>query len=89
MMKEVMIPDIYWGNEFWCIKELVNLGDLEKTLKYADGSIKNIIVDLKQEGNIERIIEDIFNKYKWLDKLLIKDKKGLVGVYKNKRYTDR
>lgn len=83
-MLEVMIPDIYWNNEYWCIKNLKSITELEDLLKYVDGSVKNLIVNVKFAIDVEKDMEIIFNKFKWIDKILVKKQNKLVGIYKRK-----
>lgn len=80
-MLEVMIADIYWDNEYWCIKKVDSIKDLKRVLKYADGSVKNIIVDLKDCDDIKDTVETLFREFIWIDKVLIKEQKNLIGIY--------
>lgn len=80
-MVRAMIPDIYWDGEYWCLLRLNRMKDLQQRIKYSDGSVNSLIVDLKDEQDYERYISYNFDENKWLKRLLIKHDKKLLGVY--------
>lgn len=81
-MIEKMIPDLYWDNEYWCIRKIDSLDEAKIFLEICDGSIKNVLIICDKCENLDENISQLFNKVKWLDKLIIKKGNQLVGIYK-------
>lgn len=81
-MIETMIPDLYWDNESWSIRNVNSLKDAKKVLKFCDGSVKNIIIDCKEIYKVQDSINELFDEINWINKILIKNNDKLVGIYK-------
>lgn len=80
-MIEKMIPDLYWDNEYWSIRKIDSLDEAKNLLEICDGSIKNVLIISDICKNVDENISQLFNKVKWLDKLIIKKGNQLVGIY--------
>ena len=81
-MIEVMIPDIFWNNDPWCIRRIKSIDELNKTIQCADGRVQNIIVIVESDKNLKGGLRDVFKKYAWLEKVLVKKQDTLLGIYR-------
>lgn len=81
-MIEKMIPDLFWDNEYWSIRKIGTLDEAKDLLEICDGSIKNVLIICDKCKNVDENISQLFNKVKWIDKLIIKKGNQLVGIYK-------
>lgn len=81
-MLEIMIPSFkYEGNDY-VIKKIKDIKSLDFAIKFCDGSVNNIFVDADICDDYETILDDVFEKYKWLNRIIIKSKDSLIGVFK-------
>lgn len=80
-MIEKMIPDLYWDDEYWSIKKIGSLDEAKNLLEICDGSIENVLIICDKCKNVEENIGQLFDKVKWLDKLIIKKGNQLIGIY--------
>lgn len=79
-MIEVMVPSMLWDNEEWIIRNIKNPSDSLSNLKYCDGQVKNIIFDVENMKNYKIAVEDLFDTYSWIDKVIFM-KKDNVKVF--------
>lgn len=83
-MKEVMIPTFKWNGEYWCVKKEKNIKNINNLIKYCDGNISNLLIDVDDSNNCYAEINKIFSRCKWLNKVVVKNKELLVGYYVRK-----
>ena len=80
-MLEIMIPTFnYEGNDY-VIKKIKNIKSLYSVIKFCDGIVNNIFVDVEVCEDYKSIVDEAFKKYKWLNKLIIKKKESLIGIF--------
>ncbi len=73
-MLETMIPTFnYEGNDY-VIKKIKSIKSLDSMIKFCDGSVNNIFVDVEVCEDYKSIVDEAFKKYKLLNKLIIKNK---------------
>ena len=81
-MVEIMTPSFkYEGNDY-VVKKIADIKSLDFAIKFCDGSVNNIFVDADICDDYEAILDDVFKKYKWLNRIIIKSKESLIGVFK-------
>ncbi|WP_243343567.1 hypothetical protein [Anaerococcus sp. AGMB09787] len=80
-MIEVMIPNLYRDGEYRYILKIKSLDKAIDILENCDGGVKNVIIDCKDVNSLNENIGDIYGKISWIDKLIIKNKKNMVGIY--------
>lgn len=83
-MIEVMIPSFEWNGEDWCLKNVSSLESAFKILKYCDGNIPNVLLNCSNIKNTDQVINKMFSKYEWINKIMVKHNNNLVGIYQNK-----
>lgn len=80
-MLETMIPTFnYEGNDY-VIKKIKSIKSLDSMIKFCDGSVNNIFVDVEVCEDYKSIVDEAFKKYKLLNKLIIKNKESLIGIF--------
>lgn len=76
-----MIPTFnYEGNDY-VIKKIKSIKSLDSMIKFCDGSVNNIFVDVEVCEDYKSIVDEAFKKYKLLNKLIIKNKESLIGIF--------
>lgn len=80
-MQSVMIPDIYWDGEYWCIFHGRNLQAIQDLLACCDGSVPNIILDVDDIKDIKNKMDKFYRKYGWLKKIVVKSGEDLIGIW--------
>jgi hypothetical protein len=81
-MVEIMIPSFkYEGNDY-VVKKIKDIKSLDFAIKFCDGTVNNIFVDTDKCDDYEAVLDDVFKKYKWLNRIIIKSKDNLIGVFK-------
>lgn len=81
-MVEIMIPSFkYEGNDY-VVKKIADIKSLDFAIRFCDGSVNNIFVDADKCDDYDSVIDDVFKKYKWLNRIIIKSKNNLIGVFK-------
>ncbi|MDY3118191.1 MAG: hypothetical protein SOW18_01485 [Peptoniphilus sp.] len=83
-MKSVMIPNIFWDGEYWCIFRGENLRKVQSLLSYSDGSVPNLIVEIKETEEVESGIQELFETHDWIHRILVKSGDRLIGVWTRK-----
>lgn len=80
-MLEIMIPSFRYDGDDYVIKRIKDIKSLDLVIKFCDGSVNNIFVDVDVCEDYKSIVDEAFNKYKWLNKLIIKNKESLIGIF--------
>lgn len=81
-MIEIMIPILKKDGKYWTVRKIDYFRDSIKNLEFCDGSVKNILFDIK-EGEVDyKTIEKLFYKFEWIETLIVKKSNDLIGVYK-------
>lgn len=81
-MLEIVIPTFnYEGNDY-VIKEIKNINSLDSVIKFCDGSVNNVFADVDVCEDYKTVLYDVFKKYKWLNRIIIKSQDDLIKVFK-------
>lgn len=83
-MIEVMIPDLFWDGEYWCIKRVRSVKDLKEALRYADGTVRNLVLVVEDDSDLKAGMRDVFINYAWLDKTVVRCGDHAPRVYARK-----
>lgn len=83
-MKEVMIPTFKWNNEYWCLKKEKDIKNINNIIRYCDGHISNLLIDVEDIDNCTKEINKLFSRYEWLNKIVVKNRDSLVGYFVRK-----
>lgn len=83
-MIEVMIPDLFWDGEYWCIKRVRSVKDLKEALRYADGTVRNLVLVVEDDSDLKAGMRDVFISYGWLDKIVVRCGDHAPRVYARK-----
>lgn len=80
-MIEVMIPDFKWDENFWKIIKLESFAEAQNRLKYFDGEVPNLLVDVQECGDYVSTLKGIFDSFLWLKRIILKEGQDLIGVF--------
>lgn len=76
-----MIPDFLWDGENWIVRYISSAIEILSELKYCDGSVRNIIFNVKDIKDLDNAINQTFNKYDWINKILIMQGDEIIRVF--------
>lgn len=79
MFIEEMKPYLKWNNEYWNIENGKNLKDISKRIEYYSGKISNLILNIEKFD--EKNLDILFEKFKWINKIMLIKDNTIVGVY--------
>lgn len=77
-----MISTFNYEGNYFVIKKIKNIKSLDSVIKFCDGSVNNIFVDADECRDYKVVVYDVFKKYKWLNRIIIKSQDDLIKVFK-------